>query len=166
MEGMHEALLWHFPGFCGGTERSRISCVKPFRNKQAAQAALSFIILVSGIVVEIAIAGSFVTYFLSASGLGERLSNRALSAAEAGVRDAQVRITRDSDFVTSGSLVYSLSLGSDVASIDVSRSGSGPFVYTISSTGVASTRERKLVATLVVHSSGLMQLQEISEEPL
>ena len=163
---MHEALPRCSYGFCGEIARSCTPYSGPFRNRQAAQAALSFIILVSGIVVEIAIAGSFVTYFLSASGLGERLSNRALSAAEAGVRDAQVRITRDSDFVTSGSLVYSLSLGSDVASVDVSRSGSGPFVYTISSTGVASTRERKLIATLVVHSSGLMQLQEISEEPL
>ena len=131
------------------------------------QAALSFIILVSGIIIEIAIAGSFVTYFLSASGLGERLSYRALSVAETGIRDAQVKIVRDKDFVSAGSYVYSLAVGSDIASVEISRAGSEVYTYTIDSTGVASTRERKLVATMIVHAtSGLAQLQSITETPL
>ena len=130
------------------------------------QAALSFIILVSGIIIEIAIAGSFVTYFLSASGLGERLSYRALAAAEAGIRDAQVKIVRDKGLVSVGSHVYSLSVGSDIASIEISRTGSEVYVYTLDSTGVASTRERKLTATMIVHAtSGLAQLQSITEVP-
>ena len=62
------------------------------------QATLSFILLAGGIILEIAIAGSFITYFLSASGLSERLSARAYVAAEAGIRDAQIKITRNKDF--------------------------------------------------------------------
>ena len=83
-----------------------------------AQIALPFILLVSGIIIEITIAGSFIAYFLSASGLGERLSLRAQAAAHAGVQDAIVRITRDKEYA-SGGASYSLSIDGDSAFITI-----------------------------------------------
>jgi uncharacterized protein (UPF0333 family) len=136
---------------------------------RAGQATLSFMLLVSGIVIEIAIAGSFVTYFLSSSGLGERLTARAFAAAEAGVRDAQIRITRDKEFAQSGTVSYALSVGSDSAAIDVSRTTSNAtsYVYTATSTGTAVNRNRRLVVILAVdRTTGLVQISSLAEQSL
>ena len=136
--------------------------MRPRRN--SGQATLSFIILVGGVILEMAIAGSFITYLLSASGLGERLSFRALAVAEAGIRDAEEAITRNKDL---GSTSYSFSLGSDTATVFISQNASNPtsYVYTITSTGTASTRERKLVATLVASkTTGAIQIQSVVEQ--
>lgn len=149
--------------WCGGlvynyTMRSR---------RSGGQATLSFIILVSGIILESAIAGSFVTYYLSTSGLGERLSYRALAAAEAGIRDAEIAIARNKEL---GSASYSFSVGSDSVSLVITRdSVSDPtnYIYTIASTGIASTRQRKLVGAVAVDkTTGVIQVQSVVEQAL
>jgi hypothetical protein len=132
------------------------------------QATLSFILLVGGIVLEVAIAGSFATYFLSASGLGERLSARAFTTAEAGIRDAQMRIVRDKEFAQSGPVTYSIGVGIDGVSVVVSRdtSNATSYVFTATSTGTAVNRSRRLVAIMVVNrETGLAQLQSMQEVP-
>ena len=75
------------------------------------QATLSFILLVSGVVLEVAVAGSFITYFLNSAGFGERLSARALAAAQAGVGDATLQVVRNKEFVTAGTATYTLRWG-------------------------------------------------------
>ncbi|KKU94148.1 MAG: hypothetical protein UY26_C0003G0299 [Candidatus Jorgensenbacteria bacterium GW2011_GWA1_48_13] len=133
------------------------------------QVALPFILLISGIIIEITIAGSFITYFLSTSGLGERLSLRASTAAQSGLRDAMIRITRDKDFAASAQN-YNLDVGNDAAAISVSRtvdSTLGIYIYTITSTGTASSRQRKLVATIIVNQrNGYIQLQSLIDTPV
>ncbi len=133
------------------------------------QIALPFILLVSGIIVEITIAGSFVTYFLSTSGLGERLSLRASAAAHSGIRDAMIKISRDKDYA-SAPQNYELTVGDDTAAVSVSRTSDDPnnaYIYTITSTATASSRKRKLEATVIVNqTTGFIQLQSLSEEPV
>lgn len=137
--------------------------------RQCGQATLSFVLLVGGIIMEIAIAGSLITYFLSTTGLGERVSLRALAAASTGVHDAELKITRNKEFAA-GTFNYTITLENESAVVNISRiidSGSGSYIYTITSTGSASTRKRKLVATLVVDQiTGLSQLQSFREQPL
>jgi uncharacterized protein (UPF0333 family) len=130
------------------------------------QIALPFILLVSGIIVEITIAGSFVTYFLSTSGLGERLSLRASAAAHSGIRDAMIKISRDKEYASTP-VSYELAVGSDTTDVLVSKTDDDPnnsYVYTITSTGVASSRQRKIEATLIVNqTTGFIQLQSVQE---
>lgn len=130
------------------------------------QIALPFILLVSGIIVEITIAGSFVTYFLSTSGLGERLSLRASAAANSGIRDAMIKISRDKEYASTP-MSYDFTVGSDTASVSVSKTDDDPnnsYVYTIDSTGVASSRQRKVEAILIVNqTTGFIQLQSVKE---
>lgn len=138
---------------------NNISC----RSCGTGQIALPFILLVSGIIVEITIAGSFVAYFLSSSGLGERLLVRAEAAAQSGIRDAMVRIAQNKEYA-SGGASYSLTVGSDTATITVSRVTSDPtvYVYTVTSLGVAGSRQKKFVATAYVHKiTGAMQTQSV-----
>ena len=125
------------------------------------QATLSFILLISGLILEIAIAGTFVTYFSSTAGLGERLSTRAFTAASSGIRDAQIKIVRNKDF--EGQFI--LSLDNDTASVSVVRSTLDTnYIYTITSLGVAGTRQRKFVAIIVAdQTTGLVELKSIDE---
>ncbi len=133
------------------------------------QIALPFILLVSGIIIEITIAGAFVTYFLSASGLGERLALRASAAAHSGIRDAMIKIARNKEFVSSPQN-YNLTVGDDTTSISVSRTVDDPqnaYIYTITSTATAASRQRRLKATVIVNqTTGSIQLQSLKEEPV
>ncbi|MDI6820700.1 MAG: hypothetical protein QMD65_00780 [Patescibacteria group bacterium] len=138
---------------------------------KSGQATLAFVLLVGGIVIEIAIAGAFVTYFLSTSGLGERLSARALTTAHAGVRDVQIKITRNKEWCSSVGCpyVYPIAVGNDSASVTVGwmSDDSDNYVYTIDSVGTASTRARRLIATLVVNrTTGLVQFSSLVETPI
>jgi hypothetical protein len=133
------------------------------------QIALSFVLLVSGVIVEIVIAGSLITYFLSNSGLGERMQSRAATAAYSGVWDALSRISRSRDFASGGS-VYGLAVNGDSVTVDVSRisdDGANSYVFTISSLGVAVGRERNLIAIAVVNkTTGQVQLQSLVDHPI
>lgn len=129
------------------------------------QATLSFIILVSGLILEIAIAGSFITYFLSSSGLGERLYARAFTVAQSGIRDAEIRIVRDKDFGATP-VSYVLYIDNDAATVSSSRaSQDSSYVYTVTSVGVAGTRQRKFVAIIAADQvTGLVDVQSVSEQ--
>ena len=131
---------------------------------RSGQATLSFILLVSGLILEVAIAGTFVTYFFSSSALGERLSARAFAVANSGIRDAQMRIARSKDY----SGTFSIQLDADSATVTVVRTTQGSnYVYTITSLGIAGTREREFVATMVAdQTSGLAETQSIAEQAL
>ena len=133
------------------------------------QIALSFVLLVSGVIIEIVIAGSFVTYFISNSGLGERLQSRAATAAYSGIWDALLKISRNRDFGSS-SQNYGLTTGSDSATVNVSRtlnSSANVFVYSITSLGIAGTKEKNIVATAIVDEvTGQIQLQSVADQAL
>ena len=139
-----------------------------FSNKDG-QIALPFILLISGVIIEITIAGSFITYFLGTAGLGERLSLRASAAAQSGIRDAMIKITRDKEFGSSAQN-YSLTVGNDETLISVTRTVDNAlniYIYTINSTATAGSRQKKLVAVLVVNqTTGYVQFQSLSEEPV
>lgn len=150
-----------------------------FHTKSGAggQVALPFVLLVSGLIVEISIAGAFIAYFLSSSSLGEKLSIRAYTAAYAGIQDAMVRISRNKEFVNSSPCsgspcTYSLTVGSDTTSVTVTRSSdsaSNTYTYTVASLGSAGstgTRKTNLSATLVVHQvTGQVNLQSFTNIP-
>ncbi len=137
------------------------------KNGEKAQVALPFVLIVSGVIVEIVIASSFVAYFLSNSGLGERLQAQAGVVADAGIWDALNKISRDKTFAGSP-VTYGVSSGSNAATITVSRStdnSNNTFVYTVTSLGSAGTRQKYVVATAIVDQlTGQMQVQSINEQ--
>lgn len=134
---------------------------------------LPFILLVSGIIVEIAIAGSFVAYFLSTSGYGERLSVRANAAAHSGARDGIMRISQNKEFVSNtcdSPYAYSLAVGSDSAEVMICRTTdteNGRYAYIIESVGYAGSRQKKLGTQLLVDMvTGRVQLESIQEQAI
>jgi hypothetical protein len=130
------------------------------------QIALPFVLLVGGIIIEIVIAGSFISFFISASSLGERLSVRALSAANTGMYDAIVKISSNKEF-GAGGVNYETGVGDDTVSVSISRSvddTNNVYVYTVLSTASARNRERKVRAELIVDQlTGKVNLQSVEE---
>lgn len=127
------------------------------------QMSLPVILIISGIFVEIAIAGAFIVGFMISSGQGERLAVRALAAAEAGIRDAFIKVARDKSFPPGS---YALSVGEDSATIEVSRTpvGSQFYEYDIVVTGIAGTRQRQLSSSLLIdNNTGETKLQSVEE---
>jgi uncharacterized protein (UPF0333 family) len=132
----------------------------------SAQIALPFILLISGIIIEIAIAGSFVAYFLSVAGLGERLVFRAEAAARVGLADALAKISANKEYAQTP-VSYTLDVDGDSVAITVTRTVNDTakiYVYSISAQGTAGTRQKKFVATAVVSQiTGELQLQSVVE---
>lgn len=133
------------------------------------QATLSFIILIGGVILQVAIAGSVVGYFSTSSRFSERLSTRAMAAATAGLRDGQVRISRDRNYASAGD-IYSFAVGSDTVEVTVSRIAddtNGVYIYTVSSVGTALARKKRLVGTIFINqNNGLLELKSVEEETI
>ena len=138
------------------------------------QMTLPFILLVSGIIIEIAIAGAFVTYFLSTSGYGERLAARAEAAARSGINDVLARVMQDKDFSIvpcSTPYTYTIVAGvGDTAEISLCRTtdfSTNKYTFTITSIGIAASQQKKFTATaLVDETTGQIELQSITEQPV
>jgi hypothetical protein len=135
-----------------------------------ATAALPAMLFIGGIIVEIGIAGAFISYYLSQSGFGIKMSAEALAAAEAGVQDALIKIIRNKDFTSSG---YDLTVGNRSANIivckdtktvsslcDTENSGK----HEITSIGSALVKKRKIEAIVNVNSAtGEVKIESIQE---
>ncbi len=133
------------------------------------QIALPFVLLVGGIIFEIVIAGAFVAYFASGSGYSARLEVRAWAVANSGVNDALVKIAKNKEF-TASTMSYGFTLGSDAATVTVSRTNDSSgqyYVYTISSLGTAGARQKKIQAVAIVNqTTGALQLQSLNDVAL
>jgi hypothetical protein len=125
-------------------------------------AALPAMLFIGGIIVEIGIAGAFISYYLSQSGFGVKMSAEALAAAEAGVQDAIIKIIRDKNFTSAG---YDLTVGNRSANVVVCKdSCAGTGKHKITSTGSALAKRRKLEAIVNVHSTtGEVRVESITE---
>jgi len=134
-------------------------------------AALPTILLIGGIIVEIAIAGVFISYLLSQSGFGAKLSAEALAAAQAGVQDALMKIVRDKTFSSSSG--YDITVGSRNARVVVCKDSKtvssvcdtyNPGKDEITSIGAASLKKRQLQAIVNVNAtSGAVEIESIRE---
>lgn len=142
----------------------------PLRTCEKGQTALPLVLLIGSIIVEIAVTAALLSSFAIKTGAGERLGLRALVAANAGIRDAQIKIVRNKEFIlgASGTATSTLTLGDDRADITLVKetdATNNTYVYTIRSRGSASNRRKQLVAIFVVNqTTGEVRLQSLKEE--
>jgi uncharacterized protein (UPF0333 family) len=137
-----------------------------FKNKNG-QIALPFVLLVGGIIIEIVLAGSFMSFFVNTDALGNRLSVRALSAANTGVYDAIMKISRNKSFGAT-EISYEIVIGDDTVNVVVSRTEDeikDIYLYNVESLASARNRQKKVVAVIVVDkNTGKINLQSINED--
>ena len=131
------------------------------RNYNKAIAALPVMLLIAGIIAEIAAAGSLTAYFLIQSGIGVKLSSEALAAANAGIEDGLIRLIRDKNSFIAGS-PYQLTIGDKSATINASVISGNK--YQITSDGKSLLKRRKLKAIINIDSStGEMKVESMQE---
>lgn len=146
--------------------------MKNFIKKTKGAVTLPVVLLIGGLIMEIAIAGAFLAYFLGQSGFGSRLSAEAFAAAQSGIEDARLRIVRDKNFTASPN-PYSLTVGNRSTEItvcknlqtvssacDTAMSGK----YEITSLGSAMAKRRQLRAVFYVDdTTGEVKLESLEE---
>lgn len=116
-------------------------------NQEKAFGVLPVVLLIGGLIVEIGIAGLFMSYFLNSSGFGVKISEEALSTAKSGVDDAIIKIIRNK-----GDAIlpypYTLNIGNNSAQVWVLKDSPLVGKYRITSLGSAGLKRRKLEAVV------------------
>lgn len=137
--------------------------------KLKAQIALPFVIIISGIIIEIAVAGSLIFYFMTTSSIGEKLSLRTSSAAYSAIQDALRKVSENKEFA-SIPVNYCFLIGDDKADVAVFRTESvpaGAYIYTVETIATAGNREKALSAKLIVNKiTGKVDLNRLSNIPV
>jgi len=130
-------------------------------------AALVAVLLIGGLIVELGIAGIFISYYFSQSGLGIKLSEEALAAARSGIQDAEIKIIRNKNFIPSPN-PYTLTVGERTVQVDVCKdSCAGPNKYQITALGMALTKRRQIQAIFYVDdNTGEVKLESEKETAL
>lgn len=141
-----------------------------FNINKSGIAVLPTILLIGGLVIEIGIAGLFISYFLNSSGFGVKISEEALSAAKSGIDDAIIKIIRNKGTVISS---YILPVGNNLVNITICTNSitiTNPcdtFIngkYEITSLGSAGLKRRKLTAVVDINNSeGEVKIEFVKE---
>ena len=131
---------------------------------------LPTMLLLGGIIIEIAIAIAFLTYYFNTLNYASRLSAEALETARAGVQDAIIKVVRDKDcpnvscpspytVETSNGRTATVSICKDTCS------GAGK--TQVISTASALNRQKKIQAILSVDPvTGQVAVDSLQEAPL
>jgi hypothetical protein len=149
---------------------------KPIPNGRQVQAqrgiaSLPVVLLLGGIIVEAAIAGAFVLYFISGDVYGDRLNTQAFEIARSAIDDGILRVMSNPDcgIDTSGCPnPYTITAGGSTATVTICKDtcpGQGTGITQISSVGSALGKKHSLKATLSVSSTlPLVTVQSIVDQ--
>ena len=148
-----------------------------FHIKNKGMTALPLIILIGGIVLEIAITMALLAFYISESGAGARFSAEALSISQAGINDAMIKIIRNPSFNTGTSNPYYLRFDNNRnAQVIVCQDHriviNSCDMYLKNSTGIVSlgtvfNKNRRLgVNTSINPTNGEIRIESIKEIPL
>jgi hypothetical protein len=134
-------------------------------------ASLPVVLLFGGIIIEIAVTGAFLLFYLNNSIYGTKLSNEALITAQAGVDDAVLKIILNKMCPDAGCLpsgpTYTLSVGRGSASVTIERNAPVTGKHRVTSVGTVLTKQHQLIAVIDVdESTGLSVIDSITDEPL
>lgn len=151
--------------------------INKYQSVSRGMTALPLIILIGGIVLEIAITMALVAFYISESGAGARLSAEALSISQAGINDALMKIIRNPSFNTGASNPYYLSFDNNKnVQVIVCRdyqtitNNCDSWVNNrteITSLGTVLNKNRRLRANISINpTNGEVKIQSIKEIPL
>lgn len=123
---------------------------------------LPLVIMIGLVIVELGVAMAFLVYLSNMSSYGTRLAQEALFGARSGVNDAILRIIRNKDFMGTYS---SITVGRATVTVSVVKDQPDTNQTTITSTGIALIRQKKLQAIVSIDPNtatvSLVSLTEI-----
>ncbi len=141
------------------------------RSYRSGMASLPVVLLLGGIMVEAAIAGAFVLYFISSDVYGDKLIAQASEIARSAIDDGILRVISNPDcgIDTSGCPTpYTITAAGVSATVNICKDtcpGQGSGITQITAVGSALTKRSSLVATLSVSSTlPLVTVLSISDQ--
>lgn len=127
-------------------------------------AALPSVLIMGGIIMQLAIVGLLLAYLFTSSSYGARLAAEALNAARAGAQDAITQVIRDKTFSSVG---YTVTTNGRDATVVVTRDSPTTGQDTITATATALTRQKKVKVILGVNSTtGQVDILSFTEEAI
>ncbi len=136
--------------------------------KNKGVSTLPTMLLLGGIIIEIAIASAFLTYYFNVTNLAARSSAEALAAARTGVDDAMLHLVRDRKFNPDPN-PYEVSVaGGRVASVTICGEACLGIMEKTKVTSVASVLNKRsqVVAIFTVTPEGKVSVDSLKEVPL
>ena len=118
---------------------SHKSLVISSRRASRAQAALSTVLLIGGIIGLIGMSIAFLASSFLNSSQGYRQAQRAQAVVISGVEDALIQLARNKDFASTG---YSLTVGSSTVSVSVTQDSPATGQATIVASSSVSSYQR------------------------
>lgn len=126
---------------------------------------LPTMLLLGGIIIEIAIAIAFLTYYFNVTNSASRLSAEALATARAGLDDGIIKVVRNKDY--SNPSGYSVTVGNRVATVAVCKDTCVSGKTQVISMASVLNKQRKLEAILTVDATtGQVTVDSIQETPI
>lgn len=132
--------------------------IETFKDKRGIS-TLPMMLLLGGIIIEIAVTITFLAYYFNISNSSARLSTEALTTARTGLDDGIIKVVRDKNF--SGD--YAVAVGRGTANVSICKD-----TCVIGKTEITSTvlgiSQRKLRAVLAIDAStGKVVVESIEE---
>ncbi len=133
---------------------------------------LPIVLLIGGVIIEIGIAGAFITLYSGQVTFGIKTASEALAAAHSGVEDGMIKIVRDKNTSLASTTVL---FGETSAEVSILKDFAGGFpapgkdtITAIGSAGVGSMKKkRKLQSVVNVNQgTGEMRIEWLREIPL
>ncbi|MST04210.1 MAG: hypothetical protein EXS49_01405 [Candidatus Pacebacteria bacterium] len=123
-------------------------------------------LILGAVIVEIGLNVAFLSFIISESNLGNRLTNEALSSARTGIDDGILKIIRGID-----NAQYPLNIGSSLVNVTIcGGSLCSPVINSnkdqITSVGLRALKKRKIIAIIEVDPvTRLVKVESIEEVP-
>jgi hypothetical protein len=132
------------------------------RNKrEKGVSALPTILMMSGILIEVAVVSVVIANIVSNTRFSERLAAEAYGVARSGAQDTVLKVVREKGCPAS---LPELNIGSNYADVTCVENGE---IVTIDSIGTAFTRKKKVEVVLAIDSiTGEVSLQSFKEVSL
>lgn len=126
---------------------------------------LPTMLLLGGIIIEIAIASAFLTYYFNVTNFASRLSAEAIATARAGVDDAIIQVIRNRNF-TAYPEPYEVAVpGGRTAEVTVCKDTCVLGKDQIVSTANALNKKSRVEAILTVSADGGVKVDSVKEIP-
>lgn len=137
------------------------------RLKSSGVSTLPTMLLLGGIIIEIAVAIAFLTYYFNITNFATRLSAEALATAKAGLDDGIIKLVRDKNFSSAGYTVAVGNRSTNVEICNVTCPGLGADKAKVTSTATAINKKRKLEAVLTIDTvTGKVAVDSIQDVPI
>lgn len=143
-----------------------IKILQQSKNKRAGFASLPVVLLLGGVIIELAITSAFIFYYVNSNVYGNRLASQAAAAARSAIDEAVMRVILNPNCGNDINCPspYTLTTGAATAEVTITKNLDN--TTSIVAVGKAQAKQHRIVSLLSVSSTApLISIQTITDAP-